>query len=626
MPSVNRNQAYVRGGACRLLLPLAAMVALLPLMIHGCSCGHDSGFHFESWLDAAQQLRHGTLDPQWAFAPAWNSGEPRFVFYPPLSWLLGAVLMLLFPMRVIPEIFTWIVLSAAGLSMFAVARRFVATRVACIVAALYLANPYMLFTAIERTAYGELLAAVWMPWLFWAVLRRRPTAAGVALPFALLWLSDVPAAMLGSYTFALLALLRIAFAALARRREHARVNMHEESLASASASASSVFKLVGVFVGGTLLGLMLPAFYLLPAIWQRRFVQVDMAVGPGLNFDQGFLFEHTGNAAHDAVLHSVSLIAIALMVASVLFLLLCFFPDRFGSRRRKTRAKAPMTLHEIPECNMPASREIAAILAFLLLVVFFFLEPPSASLWRHLPEMSFVQFPWRLLMVLSVVCAFALALLLNRVAVVRRRWLVAVLITFAAVAALGFGLDGHYIQFCSALNTPQARALLFRAGHGAQPTDEYTPQTADNDYLRSDDPAFWLATSPDAYAPRTIPNPNADTPDVDFGLPPPSQTLAGHAPTHLQLNLSAPAYLVLNLRDYPRWIVMRHVPGSRRVEYPAHLGRDDGLIAIALPAGSSIIDIHWRNGWDRAIGIAISLCALLVWLLLVTSRRGRALA
>ena len=46
-------------------------------------------------LEAARQLSHGDFNPHWAFSPAFNAGEPRFVFYPPLSWRLVAALGLL---------------------------------------------------------------------------------------------------------------------------------------------------------------------------------------------------------------------------------------------------------------------------------------------------------------------------------------------------------------------------------------------------------------------------------------------------------------------------------------------------------------------------------------------------
>ena len=97
-----------------ILIPLAAFVAILPLLIHGCSCGHDFDFHILSWLEAARQFTHGNLHPHWAYTPAWNAGEPRFVFYPPLSWTLGAILGLIFPWTWTPILYTWLTLTAAA--------------------------------------------------------------------------------------------------------------------------------------------------------------------------------------------------------------------------------------------------------------------------------------------------------------------------------------------------------------------------------------------------------------------------------------------------------------------------------------------------------------------------------
>src|SRR5580658_5516908 len=87
-----------------LLLPFAAFLVVLPLISNGCSCGHDFSFHLGSWRDAAPQLRHGILLPRWTISAAWNSGEPRFLFYPPLSWLLGAVLTLGFNISAAPTL------------------------------------------------------------------------------------------------------------------------------------------------------------------------------------------------------------------------------------------------------------------------------------------------------------------------------------------------------------------------------------------------------------------------------------------------------------------------------------------------------------------------------------------
>src|SRR5271154_130553 len=195
-----------------LLIPFAALLVVLPLVVDGCSCGHDFDFHLVSWFEAAAQFRAGTLLPHWAYSPGWNAGEPRFVFYPPLSWVRGALLGMVLPWAAVPVAYTWIALSTAGWGMYRLGRVVAGEGAALLAALVYVANPYMLFTAYERTAYAELLAAAWIPLLLAAALRARVTVLGLAIPVALLWLTNAPAAVMGCYALGLVALLRVGLA------------------------------------------------------------------------------------------------------------------------------------------------------------------------------------------------------------------------------------------------------------------------------------------------------------------------------------------------------------------------------------------------------------------------------
>src|SRR5580698_5429888 len=190
------------------IILLAAFVVILPLLLRGASCGHDLDFHMTNWMEVAEQWRHGILWPRWAFTPAWGAGEPRFLFYPPLSWLLGGLLTLLMPVRFVPAVFTFIALTACGLTMPRLAAEWTTPRCALLAAVVFMANPYLLFCAYERCAYGELLAAAWMPLLLLAALRLRISVRSIAVPVALLWLTNAPSAVMGCYLFALIALLR----------------------------------------------------------------------------------------------------------------------------------------------------------------------------------------------------------------------------------------------------------------------------------------------------------------------------------------------------------------------------------------------------------------------------------
>jgi hypothetical protein len=562
-----------------ILLPLLALIAVAPLIAHGCSCGHDFDFHVESWLDAAAQMRHGTLDPAWTVTAAWNAGEPRFLFYPPLSWIFGALLALTMPISATPIVFTAVALLGSGIAMYLLARDYASTSVAMLAAAIYIASPYMLFTAFERTAYGELLAAVWIPLLLRAALREKPGIAGIAVPTALLWLTNAPAAVIGIYTLTLIGLLRIAFALYRRSTKTAQM-------------------LLIRFSTGGALGLALAAFYLVPAAYERRYVQVAMAIIPNMRVEDNFLFGHTGDGPHDQVLHTASVIAVSMLIAAAVALTAAF---ALRQRRLSTDDDAS---------TMPL-----AILTALTLCIAFLLTPISLPLWRHLPELAFLQFPWRLLCVIGAALALTIALALRSIRDTKASFASTTILALVFVGSMTAWKISAFRQPCEALDVPSTRAQLFASHHGVAPTDEYTPTDADNDVLRWDDPDHWLASNTGAFAPGTVPNPAAII--LNYDVPPPTdQTVSGVAPRHLQLSLSQPGILVLNLRDFPAWQVFRN--GTLITQ---HLRRDDGLLAIALPAGGSVIDVRWHRTWDQILGNILSLLALLVLLLLLLRSR-----
>ncbi len=536
-------------------------------------------------MDAGAQMRHGDLFPRWAVSPAFNAGEPRFLFYPPLSWLLGSLLLLLLPAAVVPAVFTFFCLTGAAGGMYLLCRRFAGRAAALLGTAVYVANPYVLFTAFERTAYAELLAAAWMPLLFRAALRETVQPLAVAVPLALLWLTNAPAAVMGTYALVLLVLLRLVLA---------RVGLERAEIEERDGSQGR-FQMAAAAAGGLALGLGLAGFYLLPAAWERRYVQIAMAIIPNMRVEDNFLFGHSGYRPHDAVLHTASLVAVetigllALVLAAASVLQARTKVESRDSAERRTRGSVLLLLFSF-------SVVVVSLLWHFALPV-----------WHVLPELAFLQFPWRLLSVLGCVLGLAAALCVRRLAI-RLAW--------AFVLALGIAGFATTVairplrQGCEAEELPAARVIRFAAHHGVGPTDEYTPVDADNDQLRWDDPGWWLATTLNAPGPGTVPNPAATIEDYD--VPPPlRETVAGFAPRHLSLHLEKPEELVLNLRDYPAWQVM--VNGNA---HPERLGRDDGLLALALPAGNDTVDIRWRSLPDEWAGGVLSALSVAVagWL------------
>ncbi|MDR3746344.1 MAG: hypothetical protein P4K80_09470 [Acidobacteriaceae bacterium] len=655
-PSIAASSPWV--GLSWLLIPLLALVAVLPLIFHGASCGHDFDFHLLSWMEAARQFSLGNLHPHWAYTPAYNAGEPRFVFYPPLSWTLGALLGLILThlphvseaaaWSATPILFTWIALTLSGLTFYRLARSFAGANAALLAAALYLANPYMLFTAYERTAYAELLAAAWIPLLLHAILRRRVTIPRIALPVALLWLTNAPAAVMGTYTLAFLAALRLATEAFrANRDAHTVQRTHENCLSDTARSAGeesphsvhraklSIIFLALKVAAGTALGFALAAFYLVPAAYERRFVQIAMATISGMRIDANFLFEHTGTTAddllHDTVLHTASSIAVALLITTALALIAVYLL----CTKQGTSA----------ESGELSDRSNFPILPLGLLTagIAFLLVPISLPIWNHLPQATFLQFPWRLLAILAPVCALTLARvftnLSEKVAAssFTTRWLkrirptatafVAATLAIVLTAALARPAVHRFRQVCDDEDTAPARLALFHSDLGADPTDEYTPVTADNDALNPEGavhtpaPAYWIADTPNAPSPTSSAKARTDADDdADVSDHAPQNEVATQsaptnlAPTHLTLATPRAEFLILNLRNYPAWSITRNGVAIPQDEQRENL-RDDGLIAIALPAGLSTVDIRFACTADQSLGDILTLIALVLLLL-----------
>jgi hypothetical protein len=594
------------------LIPLAALIAVLPLIQHGVSCGHDFDFHLVSWMEAARQFSQGTLHPHWAFTPAYNAGEPRFVFYPPLSWMLGGLLGLLpygsegAAWGAAPIAFTWIALCLSGLTLYRLSRDFASANASLIAAILYLGNPYMLFDAYERTAYGELLAAAWIPLLFHSILRDRVTIPRIALPVALLWLSNAPAAVMGSYTLALLATLRLIRGAWYSK--NSAIVCHRSSPRVIARNT----------LAGTILGLALAAFYLVPAAYERQFVQSSMVITGHDRIDRNFLFEHTGISSvarhYDAITHTVSLIAVTLLLATALALSAIHFCRR--SENSEVFASSIGRTWDLRYKATFPSGSCAILTAAIILL----LTPLSLPLWNYIPQAAYVQFPWRLLTILapvfSLATARALELFSRGTILSSTRYTKASMFGFffrsvkqafspwgmlffttALSAALVLPAIRNFRQPCRVNRTPLARLVLFRS-IGSRPMREYTPTTAHNGNHSSTNPPYWLAYSAEDPAP----------PD----------TQPGPAPTHLTVTAPYSEFLILNLRDYPSWHITLN---GEPMPHPGQLFsvRYDGLIAIQLPAGVSTIDIHYLHSFDQSAGDAISLVSLALFIFMCAS-------
>lgn len=501
----------------------------------GLPSGHDFEFHVNSWMEVASQWRHGILYPRWAALANFGYGEPRFVFYPPASWMLGAALGSVLPWWLVPIVYVWVVLTAAGWSMFVLARSFLSARHAAFAAVLYAVNPYHLVIVYWRSAFAELMAAIWLPLLLLWVLRLesegRKAILFLAMVMAAVWLTNAPSAVMANYSLVLL----VVTVAVLRR--------------------SPRLLLYGALA--CLLGLALAAFYVLPAAYEQRWVTIEQVLAPGVRPYENFLFTVIKDADHNRFNLLVSIIAV-LEIAVLAF-------AGFLSRRKK---------HEEPDLWRSITIWSATIVLLML--------PLSMPLWKYLPQLRFVQLPWRWLLCMNV--AFALFASMGV-----RRWMARVAV--ALTMLIGLAAVWRFVQppWWDDREDVVNMNVSVQNGDGYESVYEYIPRGGNVEAI---DKGAALVSC--AQCSREIAIDRWDPEEKLF---------------HVDVN--QPTEVTLRLFDYPSWDV--EVNGKSVV---AEKEEDTGQMLIPIQQGQSVVRVIFRRTWDRRVGAIISAVAFITLFLL----------
>jgi hypothetical protein len=374
-----------------LLIGLSLLVTW-PLLIHGApDLSHDGLDHARWAKQAAIQFWQGDWYPRWFTNVNGGFGGPSGFFYPPLTSYVSA---LFWPFMAAKDPDGWLVAGYAivvaqvlsGITAYLWLRSITKPGAALLGAGVYVIAPYHLAIDVYyRGASAELWVFVWFPLVLLSaegLLRHSKWAIpGAAVSYELAVLSHPTVALF-------LAPIPVAYVfCFSERKEQVR------------ATAAMAVAL--------LLGVTLTAEYLLPAMLDRDKAYVEWQTIGRVNYQNQWLWQDSHELAEMGryVYGRVAGTTHPLSWES-------FLKVRFLAVTFATLTAVPVLFFVIRLREKTARlRRIALFYGVVAVLSLFFMTRFSALIWQMAPFMKFLQFPFRLnvLLVLSVAALAAVA-------------------------------------------------------------------------------------------------------------------------------------------------------------------------------------------------------------------------
>ncbi len=356
-------------GLLLLALLLFFAPAVQPLLRADLTCGYDNVFHLWRAVQIDHLWSQGVGYARWVPDMAHGFGFPLYIFTAP-GTAMGAALLhrlgLAWPVAM-NTLFA-LGMIAGGLFMFCLARDLFGAHAGMVAAVGYGYAPFLAYDVFNRGSLSESVAWAFPPLILWAVTRwavrgeKRFLVAGVFGLAALILTHH-----LFGFLFAPLLILWVLLMGYLTRDRRV------------------VWR--GVLLGG--LGMGLSAFFWLPPLLERGWVQADRLLGTWV-FDYHYNF---------------------LSLDHVLALPRVADPNLLNDWPQKSLGLVPVLIALLPLLRWPrlsrTSQRIVILLWALALGYTFLVLSPSVWLWERLPLLPYIQFPWRYL----GPAAFCLALL-----------------------------------------------------------------------------------------------------------------------------------------------------------------------------------------------------------------------
>jgi len=347
-------------------IAIAGVILTLPTLYYGFpSYNHDGWVHALWYSNFASQLWAGELYPRWLLELNRGLGSPALFFYQPAPYYATSLFKPLFlddphGLRQL-GVSASLAFIASGWFAYLWLCRIVPRSPALIASIVYLVMPYHLAIDLYlRGAFAEVWAFAWLPLILFFAHRLRSgerfSIVGLAVSYALLIVSHLPTALIFSPVPILYMIVQ------ADRGNRIR------------AAAGAVAALA--------LGVGLAAIYLLPALTMREYVSMQEMSKPEIYFENWFVMTSLLGRGLPAYL---SWLVISMVCA------------------------AGCAYFAAGENSNDIVRRERAFWAAVAVGAVAMMTPLSKPVWKLLPILQNVQFPYRFNTILCVASAALIA-------------------------------------------------------------------------------------------------------------------------------------------------------------------------------------------------------------------------
>jgi len=574
-PFVFRLPSFVFRLPSSVFLLAFCAFALAPLTAPGYFVNAHDARHSVYFLQMFDQsFRDGAWYPRWAADMVFGYGYPLWVILAPIPFFAGEAFHLIgldFVSAV--KMVDGLAVLFSALTMYLFASRVLGKHAGLVAAMAYVYVPYHLVDLYVRAAQAELVSFVFPPLVFWAfyqlaVTHRPRYMAFAALAYAGLILSHISMAAL----FTPIIGLYLIFLFLQQWR-----TTEDTSHITPSPLRFTLYVLFSIT-----LALGLAAIFLLPILFEQRYLTTDPLIGGFFNYRKHFLnanqllspfwgYGYAGENGTDQFSLQLGLIPVLLAFVALWAI-------------RNTRG---------------TMRTHIGWFAFIVILIVFLMLPVSASLWEPFATIvAFAQFPWRLL----IISAFALAFLSGAAIYAlpddsRDRASILALTLLIVIASFPYTLPQHTDAVFNHRTLMefqvQERELL---GDTVWMQGE-RPQTSPlvEQYLNGEKLQKAIALDADAHV-ETV--------------------RYGGQSVEVRVEASALTRVMVYTRYFPGWVATIE---GKPIEIDPN--NEQGLIVVNVPAGTHTLHLRFVDTAVRQIGALVSLVSLAIALIILRVAR-----